>query len=71
MNEIVGLVTIFVLICLVIALYFLPAIIALANKNPQVQAIYILNLLFGWTVIGWGIALVWAFIVPTQKRNHA
>jgi hypothetical protein len=38
--------------------YFLPAIIAHNKRNAG--AIFVLNLLTGWTVVGWIIALVWA-----------
>jgi hypothetical protein len=40
--------------------YFLPAVIAYANKRRQREAITVLNLLLGWTVIGWIVALVWS-----------
>lgn len=39
-------------------LYFLPALIA--HNKRDFTAIFIVNLLFGWTVVGWIIALVWA-----------
>ncbi len=39
-------------------LYFLPTIIG-RNKR-DVMGIFLVNLLFGWTVIGWVIALMWA-----------
>jgi hypothetical protein len=42
----------------VLALYFLPSIIAHKKRNES--AIVTLNLLLGWTVLGWVIALVWA-----------
>jgi hypothetical protein len=41
-------------------MYFLPSIIALARSKRAVGAILVLNLLLGWTLIGWVIALVWA-----------
>jgi hypothetical protein len=39
-------------------LYFLPTIIA--RDKADVMAIFLVNLLFGWTVIGWFVALIWA-----------
>jgi hypothetical protein len=42
-----------------IAVYFLPTIVGRHKKN--VKAIFVLNLLLGWTLIGWVLALVWAF----------
>lgn len=43
-----------------ISLYLLPAIVAALRKHPSGWAIFILNLLLGWTVLGWIIALVWS-----------
>jgi hypothetical protein len=40
--------------------YFLPSIIAVARSKRDTTAIFVLNLLLGWTAIGWVIALVWA-----------
>ena len=40
--------------------YFLPSIVALARSKRDSAAILILNLLLGWTAIGWIIALVWS-----------
>lgn len=41
-------------------LYFLPAIIAFARSKRDAVSILVLNLLLGWTAIGWVIAVVWA-----------
>ncbi|HXY10864.1 MAG TPA: superinfection immunity protein [Terriglobales bacterium] len=41
-------------------LYFLPSILAYARSKRDRAAILILNLLLGWTAIGWVIALVWS-----------
>jgi len=38
--------------------YFLPAIVGRQKKNAQ--AILLLNLLLGWTLVGWIVALIWA-----------
>jgi hypothetical protein len=49
-----------------LALYFLPSIIGARKRNAG--AIFALNLLLGWTLIGWVVALVWALTkedVPT------
>ena len=42
-----------------IALYFLPAIVGRKKRNAE--AIQILNLFLGWTLVGWVVALVWAY----------
>ena len=41
-----------------VLLYFLPTLIA--RDKPDVMAVFLVNLLLGWTVIGWFVALVWA-----------
>jgi len=47
-----------------IALYFYPAICA-AGEHPKVAPIFALNLLAGWTFLGWVAAFVWALSKPT------
>jgi hypothetical protein len=41
-------------------LYFLPSIVAFARSKRDAVSILVVNLLLGWTAIGWVIALVWA-----------
>ena len=51
-------------------MYFLPSIIALVKSKRDTLAIFLLNLLLGWSVIGWVVALVWAakHDVPAAAR---
>ena len=51
---------------LITFLYFLPTAAAINAGHPAFVAIFLLNLLFGWTLIGWLVALVWVFKSPTQ-----
>lgn len=44
----------------IIVLGLVPAFIAFARKHRRRRAILILNLLAGWTVIGWVIAAIWS-----------
>lgn len=55
-----GIVNLLALIVLCIWLYFLPSEIANINKHRQTLWIFIINLFFGWSVIGWIALLVWA-----------
>jgi len=41
-------------------LYFLPSIIG--HQKRSCIGIFVLNLLLGWTVIGWIAALMWACV---------
>jgi hypothetical protein len=45
-------------------LYWLPAFVAERRRHRQTTAIVVLNLLLGWTFVGWVVALVWALTVP-------
>ena len=43
-----------------IGLYFLPAIIAAVRHTHNATSILLLNIFFGWTVIGWFVVLAMA-----------
>ena len=45
-----------------LAIYFMPTSIAMGRKHQNVGALFALNLLLGWTLLGWVAALVWAFV---------
>ncbi|EIC85485.1 superinfection immunity protein [Serratia sp. M24T3] len=49
-----------VAVILACAGYFLPFLIADHKKHKNLPAIFGLNLVLGWTVIGWIAALFWA-----------
>jgi hypothetical protein len=58
-----------VIIIGLIVLYFLPTLQAFTKgrRHPNANAIFALNLLLGWTVIGWVGALVWALTKPNPS----
>lgn len=45
-------------VCL--AIYFIPAGVAVNRQHHNRLAIIVLNIFLGWTLIGWVVALVWA-----------
>ena len=49
------------LLALVPCTYFLPFIIAMIRRKTGRVQIFLVNLIFGFTVIGWVIALIMAF----------
>lgn len=57
-------VLVFLLIIVLSIFYFLPSMVAHSRGHHQEAPIFLLNLLLGWTFIGWTIALVWAFWTP-------
>lgn len=52
--------TVLVLIVVGVTLYFLPAVVASQREHHNAGAIFVLNLLLGWTLLGWVVAMVWA-----------
>jgi hypothetical protein len=48
-------------------LYFVPSFIAGGKRN--FAAIVALNILLGWTVIGWVISLVWALTNDESSKS--
>jgi drug/metabolite transporter (DMT)-like permease len=52
----------FLLVAVALLLYFVPTAVARHRHHPQVRAIFWLNLLAGWTFVGWVVAFVWAMI---------
>jgi small-conductance mechanosensitive channel len=60
--------TILVLLCLPI--YFVPLFVALTRDHRQKLTIGIINLLAGWTFLGWVVALAWACTTDTEPRQR-
>ena len=57
-----------VMLILLIGLYFLPAIVASNRKHLSAGAIFVFNLLLGWTFLGWVLALVWSLTGNTRAN---
>lgn len=38
-------------------LYFVPSYVAYSRRLKQTASIFVFNLFFGWTILGWGLAL--------------
>ncbi len=55
------------LLALGVLLYLLPAYIAYKNDNPNKNIILVVNILLGWTTVGWVACLIWAII--DEKGN--
>lgn len=52
-----------------LALYFLPTLIARFRDAVSGGAIFLVNLLFGWTMLGWILCLVWALLAETRAHQ--
>ncbi|MEE2525068.1 superinfection immunity protein [Hyphobacterium sp. HN65] len=54
-----------------VLMMFLPTLIALLRGHHNAFAIFLTNLLLGWTVIGWLIALIWSTTAREQRVRSA
>jgi hypothetical protein len=55
----------------ILFLYFLPTLIAFSRQHRSKLAVLATNLLFGWTVIGWCIALIWSLTGDVERGTRA
>ncbi len=65
-NDVAALVSGLALIGILAFVYLLPTMVAVLQGHRNAPAIAVTNLLFGWTFIGWGIALIWSFTKPAR-----
>ncbi len=63
--------TIFVIeLIVVVILYMLPTLIAYARDIPQRKTVTVVNIVFGWTLVGWVIAFIWALMAQTSPEEQ-
>jgi hypothetical protein len=55
-------------LCSAIFLYFVPFAIAYSRRHKYTKTVFLLNLLFGWTGLGWIVLVVWSF--SGKKRTY-
>jgi hypothetical protein len=59
-----------VLLAFLLGLYFLPTIIAKRRAAPNIGSIAVINAFFGWTLVGWVVALAMAArTVPSPSAS--
>lgn len=51
----------FLVLIVLVLLYLLPTWVAVGRQHTNRLSIFALNLLLGWTFVGWVVSLVWAF----------
>ena len=64
---VVGVVLLLLLAAMGLAFYFLPTLIAIFRNHHQWGAITVINLFFGWTFIGWVVALAWSVSAVRER----
>jgi apolipoprotein N-acyltransferase len=61
----------FIVFVIGFVLYFLPSFFALKRKCRSRGAIVFINLILGWTLIGWLAAFIWANVSPREIENFS
>ncbi len=53
------------------ALYVLPSLLAWKGESPRFKRVLLVNILLGWTIIGWIAALVmtFAYSAPADEER--
>jgi Superinfection immunity protein len=49
-----------ILLAVIALLYLLPTILAYGRDHPRRQRVALVNILFGWTLLGWIGVFLWA-----------
>ncbi|HXC27493.1 MAG TPA: superinfection immunity protein [Stellaceae bacterium] len=52
----------------VLLLYMLPTLIAYGREHPHRQNVALLNILLGWTLIGWIGVFLWASLAHVESE---
>lgn len=60
-----------VLIALLTGFYLLPTAIAFTRSRTNTLPIFAVNLLLGWSIVGWVWALVWSIMQDPKVYNTA
>lgn len=50
-------------------IYFAPWLVAKSKKHSSSGAIGLVNLFFGWTILGWVIAAAWASCIKDLSQH--
>ena len=50
--------------------YFLPSILAASKGHPHAPTLFLVNILSGWTIVGWLACLVWAASLPGEPKPY-
>jgi hypothetical protein len=60
-RDLLVMVTVSIQAAAAACVYALLAILAACRRHPRAEAVALLNLLLGWTVVGWIAALLWVW----------
>ena len=57
-----------IILLLVIIIYMLPTLIAFSREHPHREAVAVINIFLGWTLIGWFVVFLWAALARVEEQ---
>ncbi|HEX3860598.1 MAG TPA: superinfection immunity protein [Stellaceae bacterium] len=60
-----------ILLILILVLYMLPTLLAFARDIPRRKLVTVINIILGWTLIGWLVAFLWATLERSTPEEIA
>ena len=57
-----------IVLVLILLIYMLPTLIAFSREHPRRVAIGVLNIVLGWTLIGWILVFLWAALGRGEEQ---
>ena len=57
-----------VVLTVLLAIYFLPTIIAVCQNHRNTASIVVVNFFLGWTMVGWVLAVAWSLSNASRSK---
>ena len=67
-NSAAGIVALLFGLTIFALMYYIPTIVAVIRKVPNIGSVAVINTLLGWTLVGWVVAL--AMATRSAERQH-
>jgi hypothetical protein len=64
----IGNTTTILMVLAIVLLYMLPTLIAFGRAYPRRQDVALVNILLGWTLIGWIAVFLWASLAHIEPE---
>ena len=69
-RPVVAVLVVFFMLALFSSVYFLPTLLAFGRKMRYRLPLFVVNIFFGWTFIGWVFCMAWAFWPDRDEHNE-
>ena len=60
--------TAILMVLAIVVIYMLPTLIAFGREHPRRQDVALVNILLGWTLIGWIAVFLWAALTHVESE---